>query len=125
MKMLIPLMLILLATYSFAQRENLNEVSEKLNKDLPEVYDPITKLVTTTVQNNDIKFNFIVDASEKEFKDTLPKVKLEVLNTVCRRKSESYILNTLKANIIYSYENVKGQSLGEFVVRIGSCKNIK
>ena len=125
MKNVVLIMLVLFPLYSFAQKENLKQVSEKLNKDLPEVYDSITKLVTTTVQNNDIKFNFIVDASEQEFKEALPKVKREVLKTVCRRKTENYILNTLKANIIYSYENVKGQSLGEFVVRVGSCKNIK
>ncbi len=99
----------------------LEETSNKLNKDLPEVYDPVTKLRTTTVENNNIIYNFLVDANQKEYDWAMPKVRNQVMSTICSKSRERTILKGHKANIVYRYENVKGQSLGEFMIKPEQC----
>lgn len=106
----------------FAQiRPSLEEVSMKLNKDLPEIYDPVTKLRKTTVENNNLIFNFLVDAGQKQFDWAMPKVKTQVLSTICNKTRERVIFRDHNANIVYRYENMKGQSLGEFMIRPEHC----
>lgn len=118
MKLLSLMMLFL----TFSANASLREEASRINKDLPEIYDPVTKLVTTTVENNNLIFNFIVDASQGEFDWALPKVKSQVLKTICRSTRERKVLRELKSNVVYRYENAKGQSLGEFLVRPEHCK---
>lgn len=99
----------------------LEEVSSRINRDLPEIYDPVTKLRTTTVENNNLVFNFLIDASEKQYKWAMPKVKSQVMSDICSKGREGSVLKHHKASIIYRYENVKGQSLGEFIIRPEHC----
>lgn len=107
---------------AFAQiPPTLDEVSAKINRDLPEIYDPVTKLRTTTVENNNLIFNFLIDASQKQYNWAMPKVKAQVLSNICSRGREGSVLKHHKANIVYRYENVKGQSLGEFLIRPEHC----
>lgn len=103
------------------QGKNLKAYSEEINRTLPVVYDRITKLKTTTVENNDLSYHFLIDVTEKEFEETVPKVKGQVLGSICSRSQERIVFQQYKANIIYRYENVKGQSLGEFMVRPDHC----
>lgn len=114
--------LLLSSALAQPERPSLKDVSTEVNKSLPEIYDPVTKLVSTTVENQYFKYHFIVDANDKEFTWALPKVKAQILKTICSRFPERKILKEHKANIVYSYENVKGQSLGEFVVQPGHCR---
>lgn len=100
---------------------SLEEVSSRINRDLPEIYDPVTKLRTTTVENNNLIFNFLIDASQKQYDWAMPKVKTQVLSTICSKGRERSVLKDHKANIVYRYENVKGQSLGEFLIRPEHC----
>lgn len=100
----------------------LEKVSSDVNKNLPEVYDPITKLVSTSVEHHHFKYHFIVDATEKEFQEALPKVKAQVLKTICQNSVSRSVLTEHKATIVYSYENVKGQTLGQFLVKPPHCR---
>lgn len=113
---------LLLSLSALAQvPQTLEEVSARLNRDLPEIYDPVTKLRTTTVENNNLVFNFLIDATQKQYDWAMPKVKTQVLSTICSKGRERSILRDHKANIVYRYENVKGQSLGEFLIRPDHC----
>lgn len=100
---------------------NLEEYSVKINKDLPEKYDSITKLRKTTVENNNLIYNFLVDADQGEFDWAMPKVKSQVMSTICTKGRDKTALHQYNANIVYRYENVKGQALGEFMVRPEHC----
>lgn len=102
-------------------RPSLEEVSAKLNQDLPEIYDPVTKLRKTTVENNNLIFNFLIDANQKDYDWAMPKVKTQVEKTICSKAREKAVFRDHKANIVYRYENMKGQSLGEFMVRPEHC----
>lgn len=115
------LLLIFLSVSVYAQQPSLEELSNKMNKDLPEIIDPVTKLQKTTVENNNLYFNFIVDAKEKEFSWALPKVKSQILSTICSKGKEKALLVNHRANLVYKYESVKGTSLGEFMVRPEHC----
>lgn len=119
---LMLLVLLSLHAYSSPQSTSLEDVSRKVNVTLPEVYDSITKLVTTSVENQNFKYHFLVDATEKEFLKALPKVKTQVLKSICKNSITRSILKDHKANIVYSYENTKGQSLGQFMVKPGHCR---
>jgi hypothetical protein len=114
---------VLLSLNVFGQisKPTLQEVSAKVNRSLPEVYDAVTKLVTTTVENNNFSYHFLVDANQDEFNKALPKVKNQILSTLCTKNIERSILKDHNANIVYRYENVKGQSLGEFMVKPDHC----
>jgi hypothetical protein len=113
-----------LAMASFAQveRKSLQEYAVQVNKDLPEVYDSITKLMSATVVNNNLEYRFIVNADQKEFDGALPKVKNQVLKTVCSAKRDRTVLVSYKAGLVYRYENLKGLTLGEFFIRPEHCK---
>lgn len=100
----------------------LQEASDKMNKSLPEIFDPVTKLVTTSVVNKNIKYHFILQASSSEFSWAMPKVKNKVLETVCSQMRERFLLTHYKANIVYSYENLNGQFLGEFMIKSEHCR---
>jgi hypothetical protein len=115
------LILFLFSVQLMARPESLQELSHKVNKELPEVYDHATKLMRTTVENNHFKYHFIVGGTKAEFEFAYPKVKAQVLKTICSHSREKFILTSHKAGIIYSYENVRGQSLGEFMVRPDFC----
>lgn len=110
-----------LLNFAQAMTPPLSELSTKINKDLPEVYDHATKLVGTTVQDKNFYFHFILKASHEEYQWALPKVKAQVLKTICSGKREKEILIRHKANIIYRYENDKGQTLGEFMITPSHC----
>lgn len=116
------LLIITILFASLAHAETLEDYSREMNKSLPEVYDPVTKLMRTTVENNNFKYHFLLDANHAEYAWALPKVKAQILKTICSKNSEKKILKGFKGNIVYSYENVKGQSLGEFMVKPDHCK---
>lgn len=99
----------------------LQDFSKKLNQDLPEVYDPVTKLMRTTVENDNMVYHFLVDANQKQYDWAMPKVKEQVLKSVCKNQNQKMILTQYKVGIVYRYENTKGQSLGEFLVRPEHC----
>ena len=92
-----------------------------MNKDLPEIYDHMTKLMRTSVENNNLKYQFLINADQKEYNWALPKVRTQILANICKNARQKAILKNYRANIVYSYENVKGQSLGEFMVRPDHC----
>lgn len=100
----------------------LKELSVTINKELPEIYDHATKLVGTSVQNQNFYFHFMLKARPEEYQWALPKVKKQVLQTICSTKREGEILIRHRANIIYRYESDTGQSLGEFMITPSHCK---
>lgn len=105
-----------------AHAQNLEEFSQKLNKELPQNYDHITRLQRTTVENNNFYYHFIVGVTQEEHDRVNPKVKAQILKTICSKPREKALLKNYKANIVYKYENDKGQSLGEFMVKPDHCK---
>lgn len=119
---MMKLLLIFLLSTSFTYAETLEDYSREMNKTLPEVYDPVTKLMRTTVENNNFKYHFLLNANHAEYAWALPKVKAQILKKICSKSSEKKILKGFKSSIVYSYENVKGQSLGEFMVKPDHCK---
>ncbi|WPU66649.1 hypothetical protein [Peredibacter starrii] len=92
-----------------------------MNKELPEIYDHMTKLMRTSVENNNFKYQFLINADQKEYNWALPKVRSQILSNICKNSRQKAILKNYSANIVYSYENVKGQSLGEFMVKPDHC----
>lgn len=122
LKLAIILFTTSLSAFSQGMKPTLDEVSHALNKDLPEIYDPVTKLRKTTVENNHLIFNFLIDANQKEYDWAMPKVKKQVMSTICSKSRERTIFKVHNANIVYRYENVKGQSLGEFMIRPEHCR---
>lgn len=118
-KLIFSSFILLLPLATLAQ--NLKEFSDKMNKDLPQKYDSITKLQTTSVQHNNLIFHFIVDANQSEFDLAMPKVRQQIMSTICSKPREKNLLTVQKAHLIYRYENAKGQSLGEFMVRPEHC----
>ena len=100
----------------------LEALTVKVNKDLPEVYDHATKLMRTTVENSNFKYHFIVGATKLEFAEAYPKVKVQILKTICSHSRERNILKVHRAGILYSYESVKGESLGQFLVKPDHCR---
>lgn len=116
------IMFILLWIHSQAYSQTqLKDASDQINKSLPEIYDHATKLMRTTVENNNIFYHFILNATETEFSYALPKVKAQVLSTICSKPQERTILQKYNANIVYKYESTKGTSLGEFMVKPDFC----
>jgi len=124
MKLKLAIILFTFSISAFAQmpRPTLEEASNTMNKDLPEVYDHVTKLRKTTVENNNLIFNFLVDANQKEYDWAMPKVRKQVMSTICSKSRERNVFKVHNANIVYRYENVKGQSLGEFMIRPEHCR---
>jgi hypothetical protein len=117
-------LLLIFSLSLFAQApESLEDMSRKINLSLPEKYDHMTKLLRTRVENNVMNFDFLVNATKEEFAAAFPKVKGEVLKTVCHHSREGLILKAHKKAIIYRYENLKGQSLGEFMISPQHCTN--
>lgn len=101
---------------------NLNEISLKINKTLPQIYDHVTKLVSTSVENNNFSYHFILKATPSEYKLALPMVRSQILKTICSKKTEKSILLDYNTNIVFRYESDKGQTLGEFMVKPDHCK---
>jgi hypothetical protein len=104
-----------------ASSVGLAEISAHMNKSLPEVYDPVTKLISTSVENNNFKYHFVLKANFKEYSWALPKVRARILETVCSKTRERMLLKQHRANLVYSYENVEGQLLGQFMVKPEQC----
>ena len=75
----------------------------------------------TTVENNNVIYHFLVNATQKENDWVMPKVKERVLLTICSNKNQKHILTSYRANVVYRYENVKGQFLGEFLIPPERC----
>ena len=121
MKKLLLCYLICLSAFGQVVRPSLTELSVNINKDLPEVWDHATTLLRTTVENNNIYYHFVLKASEEEFKWALPKVKAQVLKSICSKGREKSILKDYRANIVYRYESDKGPTLGEFMVKSDHC----
>ncbi len=118
---MMKLLLFFFSVQLMAGPSSLEELSQKVNKDLPEVYDTVTKLMRSTVENHYFKYHFLVGATKPEFESAFPKVKAQILKTICSHRREKTILTVYKAGIIYSYENVQGQSLGQFLVKPEFC----
>lgn len=119
-----PLFLMLLPFLVHAQagRTSLKDLSSQINKSLPEVIDRMTKIQRTTVENNNVVYHVLVDASHKEYDFTIDKVKNQVLKGACKNRWQKSILKDHKTNIVYRYENTKGQSLGQFMIKPEQCK---
>lgn len=116
------LFLLLLTSAAMAQtKTGLEEMSAKINRELPENWDSVTRLMKTTVVNNNVYYHFILRADQVEFDQALPKVKQQVLSSICRKSRELSILRTYKANIVYKYESEKGPYLGEFMIKPEYC----
>lgn len=116
--------LISMTSFSFGQvskKESLKDISAHLNKQLPEVYDHVTKLISTSVDNKNFSYHFILDASPEEYAFAFPKVKSQILSTICTKVREASILKDHKANIVYRYEGLKGNTLGQFMVQPDHC----
>lgn len=118
------ILLFLLALNSFAQSTNpeAQAYSLKINKTLPEVFDHATKLMSTTIENNNFYYHFQLKATRHEYTVAKPKVEAQVLKTICSQPRERTILQKYKANLIYRYENDQGLSLGEFMIRPSHCQ---
>jgi hypothetical protein len=121
MKKFLLCFLISLSSYAQVARPTLTELSSTINISLPETWDHATKLLRTTVENNNIFYHFVLKASEEEYKWALPKVKAQVLRTICSKSREKSILKDYQANIVYKYESEKGLTLGEFVIKPDHC----
>lgn len=121
MKKFLLCFLISLSSYAQVARPTLTELSSTINKSLPETWDHATKLLRTTVENNNIFYHFVLKASEEEYKWALPKVKAQVLRTICSKSREKSILKDYQANIVYKYESEKGLTLGEFMIKPDHC----
>ena len=76
----------------------------------------------TTVENGSFVYHFIVGAGKEEYAVAMPKVRTQVMSTVCKHNREKTILVKYQSNVVYRYENVKGQSLGEFMIPSGHCQ---
>jgi hypothetical protein len=110
-----------IAQFASGTDDNLATYSSKLNKTLPEVYDHATKLMRTRVENNHLNFEFIVRANKEEFAFAFPKVRSQILSTICHQSREGKALRQYKVNVVYLYESEKGQALGEFMVKPDHC----
>lgn len=100
---------------------SLEEVSEKVNMNLPEIYDPITKLIKTSIINNTFYYHFLLGATRAEYKQAESKVRGQILKTICSKSTEKLILLKHKANIVYQYETPHGESLGQFMIKPEHC----
>jgi hypothetical protein len=120
------LLLVAIACASFtalaSARPKLEEVSKQLNQGLPKVYDSITRLRSTSVKDKYFYYHFEVGVSKEEFDLAFPKVQGQILSSVCSQRPERSILLDYQVPIVYSYESLKGQSLGQFMVRPEHCK---
>lgn len=112
---------LVLAQFASASDNSLESYSKNLNNTLPEVYDHATKLMRTRVENNHLIFDFIVKANKEEFAFAFPKVRAQILSSICRQSREGKALKQYKANIVYKYESEKGQAMGEFMVKPDHC----
>lgn len=123
-KITLFILFILLISSAIAQpdRPTISEVSKNLNKELPQVYDHATKLMTTTVENNNFIYHFTLRATEIEYKMALPKVKSQILSTICSKKRERSLFEDHKVGLVYRYESERGTTLGEFLVRPEHCE---
>lgn len=124
-KVLILISIISLGTWAQNSKPSLKEVSAHMNKTLPEIFDPVTKLISTSVENNNFKYHFILNANDTEYAWAMPKVKSKILDSICKQSRERNLLLNHKANIIYSYENVQGHLLGEFMIKADHCRTGK
>lgn len=111
----------LTGAWAQVNRPTLNDLSQKMNKELPEVWDHVTKLMSTTVENNNFYYHFKLNATQAEYDKFMPKVKAQVLSSVCSKAREKVLLRDYRANLIYRYESVKGISLGEFMIKAEHC----
>lgn len=108
--------------YAQPQGLDLAGYSKEMNKSLPEVYDHATKLLRSSVENQNFSYHFLLRATKAEYDQALPHVKRQILKSVCTNSRDKIILHKYQANIVYRYENEKGQSLGEFMVSPSFCK---
>lgn len=120
MKSLLVALLVSFSCTSFGA--TLQELSSQMNKTLPEVYDPVTKLQKTSVENNNFYYHFLLDANQREYDRALPNVKRALQKSACGSSKDRRILLQHKANIVYRYENVKGEFLGEFMLKPDQCR---
>ncbi len=100
----------------------LMDISQKVNKNLPVIYDSVTKLTRTTVENDYFVYHYLVDGTKEEFDRALPMVKGNITKTICRDNPNRTILVDLKKSIVYRYESPKGISLGQFMVSPSHCQ---
>lgn len=119
-----PMVLVfLLSVFPHALAQgHLLRLSEEVNKSLPESYDPVTKLQRTSVENGAVIYHFQLDATQAEYNGALAKVKAQVLKSICAKRIERKIIVAHKADIVYRYENLRGQSLGEFLISSTHCR---
>lgn len=100
----------------------LMDISQKVNKDLPRVYDSVTKVMRTTVENDYFIYHYIVDGSKLEFDRALPMVKSNITKSICKDEPTRTVLVHLKKSVVYRYESPKGISLGQFMVSPSHCQ---
>lgn len=118
---------IIILSFSFHQlsaqpvRLSLTEFSNQMNGEFPQIFDHATRLVSSSVENSNFIYHFQLRADQIEFRSALPHVKAQILKTVCGKPKDKILLTVYKANLVYKYENDKGNYLGEFMVRPEHC----
>lgn len=118
---LILLMFSLSDLFAQSQQLTLGEYSTQMNKEFPQVYDHATRLVSSSVENSNFIYHFQLRADQSEFRSALPHVKEQILKTVCAKPKDRVLLTVYKANLVYKYENDKGNYLGEFMIQPEHC----
>lgn len=117
-------MMVMYSTCVFAQSpgQTLEQYSQNFNQQLPMDYDPLTKLVSTRVENNEMIFNFSVIPATSVFDWSLSKARAEALRNICQREAEDTVLGEYNANVVYHYRAVTGETIGKFTVKPDPCK---
>lgn len=100
----------------------LTDLSQKVNKDLPVIYDHATKLMKTSVENDQFVYHYIIGGTQEEFDRALPMVKARIFKSACTDKVTKSVLVDLKKSLIYRYESHKGLTLGQFMISPDYCK---
>lgn len=85
-------------------------------------YDPLTKLVSTHVENGEMVFNFSVIPGPSIFDWSLSKARAEALRTICQRDAEDEVLGAYNSNVVYHYRAVTGETIGKFTIKPDPCK---
>jgi len=71
--------LLTLNAYAQAPTPDLKEFSAVINKDLPEVYDHATKLMSSTLEKKYFNYHFILNATREVYSWAMPKVQCKFL----------------------------------------------
>lgn len=105
-------------------KPSLKELSEEFNSSLPKDYDPLTKLLSTNVEDGKMVFNFAVFFPQR-MNWSLTRVKTESLKTICSKDMERKVLTEYKNKIVYRYKSITEETIGFFQVRPDHCLSLE